>query len=88
MAIEDTFIRGYRQLALETPTRPRDRVLRALDLVLSALFLVIALPVSLLLLFVLLATSGSATPSSALARISGRSSCGGRKTSSRRSASG
>src|SRR3954454_5816617 len=58
MAIEDTFIRGYRQLALETPTRPRDRVLRALDLVLSALFLVVALPVSLLLLLVLLATSG------------------------------
>ena len=30
MPIEDTFIRGYRQLALETPTRPRDRVLRLL----------------------------------------------------------
>jgi lipopolysaccharide/colanic/teichoic acid biosynthesis glycosyltransferase len=58
MAIEDTFIRSYRQLALETPTRPRDRVLRLFDLVLSALFLLVALPLSLLLLVVLLATSG------------------------------
>ena len=58
MAIEDTFIRSYRQLALETPNRPRDRVLRALDLCLSSLFLLVALPVSLLLLLVLLAAGG------------------------------
>ena len=58
MAIEDTFIRSYRQLALETPVRPRDRVLRLFDLVLSALFLLVTLPVALLLLIVLLATSG------------------------------
>jgi lipopolysaccharide/colanic/teichoic acid biosynthesis glycosyltransferase len=58
MAIDDTFIRGYRQLALEAPQRPRDRVLRALDLALSALFLLVALPASLLLLLVIAATSG------------------------------
>jgi lipopolysaccharide/colanic/teichoic acid biosynthesis glycosyltransferase len=56
--VEDTFIRGYRQLALETPTRPRDRILRLLDVLLSALFLLVALPVSLLLLVALLLTSG------------------------------
>ena len=58
MAIEDTFIRGYRQLALEAPTRPRDRLLRALDVVLSALFLLITLPVALVLVLVLLVSSG------------------------------
>ena len=58
MAIDDTFIRGYRQLALETPQRPRDRVLRLLDMTLSALFLLVALPLSLLLLLLTLATSG------------------------------
>jgi lipopolysaccharide/colanic/teichoic acid biosynthesis glycosyltransferase len=59
MAIDDTFIRGYRQLALETPQRPRDRVLRLLDVALSSLFLLVALPVSLLLALVIWATSGS-----------------------------
>jgi lipopolysaccharide/colanic/teichoic acid biosynthesis glycosyltransferase len=58
MAIDDTFIRGYRQLALEAPQRPRDRVLRLLDVALSALFLLVALPGSLLLVLVLAATSG------------------------------
>jgi lipopolysaccharide/colanic/teichoic acid biosynthesis glycosyltransferase len=58
MAIEDTFIRGYRQLALETPQRPRDRILRLLDLLLSSLFLLVALPIVLLLTVVLLLTSG------------------------------
>jgi len=58
MAIEDTFIRGYRQLALEAPRRPRDRILRLLDVTLSALFLLVALPVVLLLTALLLATSG------------------------------
>ena len=38
--IEDTLIRGYRQLALETPARPRDLVLRTLDVILSSLLLV------------------------------------------------
>ena len=58
MAIEDIFIRGYRQLALETPQRPRDRILRLLDLLLSTLFLVVALPIVLLLTLILLLTSG------------------------------
>ena len=44
---EDTFIRGYRQLALETPARPRDVLLRSLDVLLSSLFLLLALPVAL-----------------------------------------
>jgi len=56
--VEDTFIRGYRQLALETPTRPRDRLLRLLDVLLSAVFLLVALPLSVLLLVALLLTSG------------------------------
>jgi lipopolysaccharide/colanic/teichoic acid biosynthesis glycosyltransferase len=58
MAIDDTFIRGYRQLALEAPQRPRDRMLRGLDVALSALFLLVALPVALLLVLVIAATSG------------------------------
>jgi lipopolysaccharide/colanic/teichoic acid biosynthesis glycosyltransferase len=56
--IEDTLIRGYRQLALETPARPRDLVLRGLDLVLSSLFLVCALPVAVPIGLAILATSG------------------------------
>jgi len=39
--LEDTLVRGYRQLVLETPERPRDVVLRALDILLSSLFLLI-----------------------------------------------
>jgi lipopolysaccharide/colanic/teichoic acid biosynthesis glycosyltransferase len=58
MAIEDTFIRSYRELALETPQRPRDRLLRLLDLGLSTLFLIVSLPVLVLLALVLLATGG------------------------------
>jgi lipopolysaccharide/colanic/teichoic acid biosynthesis glycosyltransferase len=56
--IEDTFIRGYRQLALETPARRRDVVLRSLDVVLSAVLLLCALPVVLPLCLILLGTSG------------------------------
>jgi lipopolysaccharide/colanic/teichoic acid biosynthesis glycosyltransferase len=58
MAIEDTFIRGYRQLALEAPQRPRDRFLRLLDVTLSAVFLLVTLPIVLLLTAILLVTSG------------------------------
>ncbi len=58
LIVEDTFIRGYRQLALETPARPRDAVLRLFDVVLSTVFLVCALPVVLPLTLVILATSG------------------------------
>jgi lipopolysaccharide/colanic/teichoic acid biosynthesis glycosyltransferase len=55
---EDTFIRGYRQLALETPARPRDFVLRALDVLLSSIFLLLALPVALPITLIVLVTSG------------------------------
>ena len=55
---EDTFIRGYRQLALETPTRPRDALLRTLDVVLSSLFLLCALPIAVPIALIVLATSG------------------------------
>ncbi len=56
--IEDTFIRGYRQLALETPARRRDVLLRVLDVLLSALFLLCALPIAALIVLIVLATSG------------------------------
>ena len=56
--IEDTLVRGYRQLALETPARPRDVVLRALDILLSSLFLLVSLPISLLIALAVLVTSG------------------------------
>ncbi|HZT54048.1 MAG TPA: sugar transferase, partial [Gaiellaceae bacterium] len=56
--LEDTLVRGYRQLALETPARPRDVVLRALDVLLSAVFLLASLPVSLLIAALVLVTSG------------------------------
>ena len=56
--IEDTLVRGYRQLALETPARPRDVVLRVLDVLLSSLFLLGSLPISLPIALLLLVTSG------------------------------
>jgi lipopolysaccharide/colanic/teichoic acid biosynthesis glycosyltransferase len=56
--IEDTLVRGYRQLALETPARNRDALLRSLDVALSGLFLLCALPVSLLLAAAVVLTSG------------------------------
>jgi lipopolysaccharide/colanic/teichoic acid biosynthesis glycosyltransferase len=57
--IEDTLVRGYRQLALETPARPRDVVLRTLDVLLSALFLLLSLPISLAIAAIVLVTSGT-----------------------------
>ncbi len=57
-SIEDTLILGYRELAQATPARPRDAALRGLDLVLSAFFLLVSLPVSLLLTAIVLLTSG------------------------------
>jgi lipopolysaccharide/colanic/teichoic acid biosynthesis glycosyltransferase len=56
--LEDTLVRGYRQLALETPDRPRDVLLRALDIGFSALFLVLSLPISLLIALLVVVTSG------------------------------
>jgi lipopolysaccharide/colanic/teichoic acid biosynthesis glycosyltransferase len=56
--IEDTLVRGYRKLALETPARRRDALLRSLDIVLASAFLVCALPLVILIALVLLGTSG------------------------------
>jgi lipopolysaccharide/colanic/teichoic acid biosynthesis glycosyltransferase len=56
--IEDTFIRGYRQLALETPARRRDVLLRVLDVLLSTLFLLCALPLAVPIALIVLLTSG------------------------------
>jgi lipopolysaccharide/colanic/teichoic acid biosynthesis glycosyltransferase len=55
---EDTFIRGYRQLALETPARRRDALLRTLDVLLSSLFLLCTLPIAVPIALIVLATSG------------------------------
>jgi lipopolysaccharide/colanic/teichoic acid biosynthesis glycosyltransferase len=57
--LEDTLVRGYRQLALETPARPRDTVLRALDIFLSSVFLLVLLPISLAIAVLVLVTSGT-----------------------------
>jgi lipopolysaccharide/colanic/teichoic acid biosynthesis glycosyltransferase len=57
--IEDTLVRGYGELALETPARPRDAVLRFLDVVLATLFLLVSLPVALLIGLLVLLTSGT-----------------------------
>ena len=51
-------MRGYRQLALETPDRSRDLLLRALDVVLSAFFLLCALPIALAISLAILLTDG------------------------------
>jgi len=56
--IEDTLVRGYRQLALDTPSRPRDLSLRALDVTLSGIFLVVALPLVVPITLAILVTDG------------------------------
>jgi lipopolysaccharide/colanic/teichoic acid biosynthesis glycosyltransferase len=56
--LEDTLVRGYRQLALETPARPRDTALRALDVIFAALFLVLSLPIALFIALLVVVTSG------------------------------
>jgi lipopolysaccharide/colanic/teichoic acid biosynthesis glycosyltransferase len=55
---EDTLVRGYRELARETPARPRDVLLRTLDIALSMLFLVVTGPVAAAITVALVATSG------------------------------
>jgi lipopolysaccharide/colanic/teichoic acid biosynthesis glycosyltransferase len=58
--LEETLITRYRRLARDTPTRRAiDRRLRALDVVLSALFLVVSLPLSLLIAAVVVVTTGT-----------------------------
>src|SRR5580765_8042427 len=56
--LEDTLIRGYRQLAQASPGRSRDARLRALDLTLSGVFLLISIPVTLLIALGVLVASG------------------------------
>jgi lipopolysaccharide/colanic/teichoic acid biosynthesis glycosyltransferase len=55
---EDTLVRGYRELARDAPARPRDVLLRGLDVVLSSVFLVLTLPLALTIAGALLVTSG------------------------------
>ena len=56
---EDSFIYRFSALALESPRRPLiDLELRALDVLLSALFLLIALPLVLLLVVAVVVLSG------------------------------
>src|SRR5262249_7305994 len=47
-----------RELARATPARPRDAVLRALDVVLSAAFVLLTAPLAAVIALVILATSG------------------------------
>jgi lipopolysaccharide/colanic/teichoic acid biosynthesis glycosyltransferase len=54
----DSFILRFSELTEGSQTRPRDAALRALDIVLSAFFLLVTLPVTVPLGLVLLATSG------------------------------
>ena len=58
LPLEDTLVRGYRQLAAETPRRRIDVELRALDLLFAALFGVLLAPVGLLIALLVLMTSG------------------------------
>jgi len=55
---EDTLVRGYRELARGAQARPRDVLLRGLDVALSALFLVVMLPLAAVIALILLVTSG------------------------------
>ena len=55
---EDTLVRGYRELARGAQARPRDVLLRGLDVALSALFLVVMLPLAVVIALILLVTSG------------------------------
>jgi lipopolysaccharide/colanic/teichoic acid biosynthesis glycosyltransferase len=54
----DSFILRFSELTEASPARPRDAALRAFDIVLSAFFLLVTLPVAAPIAIVLLATSG------------------------------
>jgi lipopolysaccharide/colanic/teichoic acid biosynthesis glycosyltransferase len=54
----DTLSQRFLELAEAAPTRRRDVVLRGLDIVLSALFLLLALPLTIPIALLILATSG------------------------------
>jgi lipopolysaccharide/colanic/teichoic acid biosynthesis glycosyltransferase len=56
--LEDTLIRGYRQLAQASPGHSPDALLRALDVAFASVLLVVTFPLSLLIAAAILATSG------------------------------
>ena len=55
----DSLILRFSELTEANPARPRDLVLRALDVVLAALFLLLSLPLTIPIALALLTTSGS-----------------------------
>ena len=54
----DSFILRFSELTEGSETRPRDAALRAFDIVLSAFFLIVTLPITMAIAVLLLATSG------------------------------
>jgi lipopolysaccharide/colanic/teichoic acid biosynthesis glycosyltransferase len=56
--LEDTLVSGYTRLAASTPKRRIDLELRTLDVLLSALFLILLSPVVLVIAVIVLAASG------------------------------
>jgi lipopolysaccharide/colanic/teichoic acid biosynthesis glycosyltransferase len=54
----DSLIRRFEELTEASPPRPRDAVLRALDILLSAFFLLVSLPLAIPIAVAILATSG------------------------------
>jgi lipopolysaccharide/colanic/teichoic acid biosynthesis glycosyltransferase len=56
--LEDTLVGGYRRLAAETPRRRIDIELRALDIVLAAVFGALLLPVGFVIALAILLSSG------------------------------
>jgi lipopolysaccharide/colanic/teichoic acid biosynthesis glycosyltransferase len=54
----DSLTRRFSELTQASPARPRDAVLRALDILLSAFFLLVSLPLTLPIALLFLATSG------------------------------
>jgi lipopolysaccharide/colanic/teichoic acid biosynthesis glycosyltransferase len=56
--LEDTLVGGYRRLAAEAPRRRIDLELRALDIVFSAFFGLLLLPIAAIIAVVILVSSG------------------------------
>jgi lipopolysaccharide/colanic/teichoic acid biosynthesis glycosyltransferase len=56
--LEDTLVRGYTRLAASTPKRRIDLELRTLDILLSALFLILLSPLVLVIAITVLVASG------------------------------
>jgi lipopolysaccharide/colanic/teichoic acid biosynthesis glycosyltransferase len=54
----DSLTQRFTELTEASPPRPRDAVLRALDILLSAFFLLVSLPLSILIAVAILARSG------------------------------